>query len=334
MFKKTNKNLKTIKWGEIKVGDKFADGSVVTQRHNTYEYEAYKLEYQTGILERKSMLLSNDHLLLCDFSKLNKEWKMWIKDRYQGQTIPIGLDVHLFIKNPKDLPEGIEYEIDRYMRTGQCDRVEEVQKVFQDILNTDEILEDEPHILENEDKEPYLCWLSVEDIHKLLQNNQKLYCNGHKLVHSYYQGIKEAFCISTDTKRYETNGLIHHNSVTLRDIIFHCLTHSNKISVAMVDLKLTEFTRYKKFKDVLAVANSVAETAELLRVARTTMYKRNKDMSDLDLQEFTDFIPQQPTDKIFLSGRVLNENDILKVRLNGEEQDMSVKDIYGYLSNF
>ena len=51
MFKNTNKNLKTIKWGEIKVGDKFADGSVVIQRHNTYEYEAYKLEYQTGILE-------------------------------------------------------------------------------------------------------------------------------------------------------------------------------------------------------------------------------------------------------------------------------------------
>jgi hypothetical protein len=31
-------------------------------------------------------------------------------------------------------------------------------------------------------------------------------------------------------------GLISHNSVTLRSIIFHCIEHNNKISIALVDI--------------------------------------------------------------------------------------------------
>lgn len=35
-------------------------------------------------------------------------------------------------------------------------------------------------------------------------------------------------------------GLISHNSVTLRSVIFHCVQHANKISCALVDIKQTE----------------------------------------------------------------------------------------------
>ena len=31
-------------------------------------------------------------------------------------------------------------------------------------------------------------------------------------------------------------GLISHNSVTLRNVIFHCIEHNNKIAVALVDI--------------------------------------------------------------------------------------------------
>ena len=129
-------------------------------------------------------------------------------------------------------------------------------------------------------------------------------------------------------------GLISHNSVTLRNVIFHCIQtieHNNKISVALVDIKQTEFYPFKGINGVCAVANSVEEAAELLRIGRAVMYSRNKKMQKLGINDVSDFKPSEYTGKIWITGREFNENDKIKVRVNGEEKTMTALEIYEYL---
>ena len=89
----------------------------------------------------------------------------------------------------------------------------------------------------------------------------------------------------SDIMMKSQRGLISHNSVTLRNVIFHCIEHNNKISVALVDIKQTEFYPFKGMNGVVAVANSVQEAAEILRIGRSVMYSRNKKMQKMGLPE-------------------------------------------------
>ena len=129
-------------------------------------------------------------------------------------------------------------------------------------------------------------------------------------------------------------GLISHNSVTLRqkrNVIFHCIQHNNHISCALIDIKQTEFYPFKGVQGICAVANSVEEAAELLRIGRSVMYSRNKKMQKLGINDVADYKPTEYTGKIWITGREFQDNEQIKCRVNGEEKTMTALEIYEYL---
>lgn len=365
--------MKDILWEDIKLGDKFLDGSCVSEIHDTKELETIKLFYHnlstkdslfnraikypilksflklldltnmgksqlykkvskyTKKYDEQDIILSSDHLLLCNIKELPEDVKNLIKNFYSNVSIPKIVDVHLHAETEelqKELDENI-VSILEYFSHGNCKNIKYIEELISKLNYKEEFIESDKFIKsENE------IWLNAFSIMQLVRNGFKLYCNDMKFSNALFYGRKECFCISTDSGQYHTNDLIHHNSVTLRDIIFHCLTHSNKISIALVDLKLTEFTRYKKFKDVLGVANTVEEAAELLRIGRTIMYKRNGDLAKHDLNDFTKFRPKQPTDVYWVSGRTLNGSDMIKVRIDGQETEIPVSKLHEFVNTF
>ena len=82
---------------------------------------------------------------------------------------------------------------------------------------------------------------------------------------------------------------------------------------------------------VVAVANSVQEGAELLRIARAVMYSRNKKMQKIGLNDVADYQPTEWTGKVWITGREYEKDEVLKVRVAGEEKEMTAEEIYNYL---
>lgn len=129
----------------------------------------------------------------------------------------------------------------------------------------------------------------------------------------------------------DTKGLISHNSVILRNIIFHCIQHNKSISCALVDIKQTEFYPFKGMNGVCAIANSVQEAAEVLRIARSVMYSRNKKLQALGINDMASYEPKEYIGKIWITGREFPENAVIKCRVDGEEKEMTALEIYNYL---
>ena len=84
---------------------------------------------------------------------------------------------------------------------------------------------------------------------------------------------------------------------------------------------------------VTAVANSVQEAAELLRIGRAVMYSRNKKLQQLGLNDMASYQPTDWTGKIWITGREFDKDERIKVRFAGEEKEMSALEIYEYLYN-
>ena len=274
----------------------FADGSNLTQIHSTHEEECYSFTFDQKNFKHKKFIVSEDHYLLCDVSKVHKDI---LKECIQNMpiTIPLVADYHI-----EEIEEGVfrEYE---------------------------EIIEDEPIRV---DSKTY--WLNAYAIYWLFSQNQKVRVLNKdnkklKILDSTWVGKKDCFCVSTNTGRYEVCGVINHNSVTLRNVIFHSLTHSDDIKLGLVDLKLSEFSRYKDMNNVVGVANSVLEAAELLRLSRETMRKRNLSNAEKDLTDFKDYKPKKPTNKIRLYGREFDEDYVFDVKINGEDTKMTAKEL-------
>lgn len=119
----------------------------------------------------------------------------------------------------------------------------------------------------------------------------------------------------------------------MRNVIFHCIEHSNKISVALVDIKQVEFEKFKGVNGVVAVANSVAEANEILRIGRSVMYSRNKKLQSLGINDLSDYQPTDWTGKVWITGREFDKDDVIKCRVDGEEKEMTALEIYEYLYN-
>lgn len=79
------------------------------------------------------------------------------------------------------------------------------------------------------------------------------------------------------------------------------------------------------------MANTVQEAVEVLRIGRVVMYSRNKKMQQLGINDISDWQPKEYTGKIWISGREFNEDDVIKVRVDGEEKEMTALEIYDYL---
>lgn len=84
---------------------------------------------------------------------------------------------------------------------------------------------------------------------------------------------------------------------------------------------------------VTCVANSVQEAAELLRISRAVMYSRNKKLQQLGLTDMASYQPTSWTSKIWITGREFDKDEMIKVRVAGEDKEMTALEIYEYLYN-
>lgn len=139
------------------------------------------------------------------------------------------------------------------------------------------------------------------------------------------------FCVSTSTGEYSLNGLTSHNSVLIQNIILHCIEHRDKIALALIDIKQSEFSNYKKMAGIVGVANTTEEAVEILRIARAVMYKRNKELAKLGIKKIAEHKPQKRTGKVYITGRDYNEDDEVIVRVDGEGTTMKARDLVDYL---
>ena len=56
-------------------------------------------------------------------------------------------------------------------------------------------------------------------------------------------------------------------------------------------------------------------------------------MAKLGIKSLTEYKPSKKTDKIFITGRDYNKDDVIKVRINGEEKEMKASELVDYLHN-
>lgn len=290
-----------MKWSDVTEKHMFGDGSQVTQIHDTVKQNCFAIKIKEG-----TITLSEDHYLLCDVKKVKKGFLKTLLT-YAPKYIPRAGDVHIWKE------EG-------------------------GYRTTDEVTEwDDVWV----DKKKNLIWLDVRTIHYLYKVKQNVRLATSMRGNTPPKTIlsidwvkeKDCFCVSTDTGYYKTCGIIHHNSVTLRNVLFHSLTHSDDIKLALVDLKISEFARFKDMDSnkVVGVANSVPATAKLLRMAREVMYKRNQQNSDRGLTDFADFKPEGPTNIIRIFGREFDENEQFQVEVGGQQKTMTAKEILEYM---
>lgn len=339
--------MKDIRWKDLKVGDEFADGSKVTQIHTTLPYMCYKIT-SLELFERKQYetIVSGDHVLLCNISQSSKKIKRLISKYCKQGSIPIEED--MIVKPLSNLDTKEEKAVQEYLKTGAskfikkfenmttalesydidfCDEKGEFTRNVQIIVDRNST-KAEMQIVDKDN-----VWLSVDGIRYLmrLEPSMKIYSGNSYIQKIEVIGQRDAFCVSTDSGQYKVNGLIHHNSVALRNIIFHCITHSNEIQIALVDLKITEFTQFKNMNGVVAVCNSVREACEVMRIARNVMYKRNHEMAKYALTDVNDYHPKDVTDKIWISGRAVQEDEILTVKMGDEEKQMTAKEVLAFV---
>lgn len=280
-----------MQWIDVKEGHTFVDGSVTTQVHDIHDEPCY-----TFIINKKPLTISETHVLLAHVGLLTKSFLRGV-----AHLIPRESDVHFYKDDKGNISE-----------------------------RTDIVAWDDFHVKNNN------FWLEARTIYWLLtlgKNVSLVNSKGERVaIQGFsYVGIKPCFCVSTDTGHYEVCDVVHHNSVAIRNIIFHSLTHSNDIKLGMVDLKLSEFSRYKGMNNVVGVANSVREAAELLRLCREVMYKRNKLNAERDITDCMDYKPQKPTDKIMLFGVQFDENQQFDVEISGEKKTMTAKEILDWV---
>ena len=82
---------------------------------------------------------------------------------------------------------------------------------------------------------------------------------------------------------------------------------------------------------VVAVANSVQEACEILRIGRSVMYSRNKKLQQIGLNDVSDYQPSDYTSKIWITGREFKEDEVIRCRIGNEERDMTALEVYEYL---
>lgn len=300
-------------WKDIKIGDKFSDGSKVLSVHDEYIEECFLLTYIIKY-DFKEIVLSSTHPLLCKLDTLSDNAKRWIMKNFSGYSIPTLADKHIWININTESKSGLENAALEIKRNNN-------KNDFKYINTT---VRSDPAYISNINS----IWLPMKAIHFLLERGEIIYCNNSRLLNSKCVGNKTVKCVETDSHKFEMNGLIHHNSVTLRNVIFHCLTHSYNISIALIDLKYTEFTPYKDVNGVVAVANTVKETAEIMRIAKECMYKRNQEMAKIGINDIKDYKPQKPTNEVMIFNRKFTDDEIVEVKLtNGEIKQMTIKEL-------
>ena len=325
-----------MKWKDIINGYQFVDKSKVVQKHRTHMYDCYELEYNN-----QKIILSKDHIIQVNIKKLQPLIQQDIKEFCTGEiplkeNIQIDLLGDLSDKNKGFLSEYIIGNIDSVpfkIEETSSDELESYCITLQDNSIIPVKITRIPTVTESQRIDDFNYWIPIEGLAYLFNKyREPLQINDcTKIINFKHVGKLECFCVSTDTGHYKLNGLIHHNSVMIQNVIIHCLEHRDKIAIGMVDPKQVEFSNYKGMNGVVGVANNTREAVELLRIARQVMLKRNKEMAQLGVKSLTEYKPHIKTDKIFVTGREYNKDDIIKVRVDGVEQEMTADALFNLL---
>lgn len=192
------------KWKEIKVGDKFKDGSTVTQIHLVHKEPCCKVIYDTD----KEFDCAYRHVLLIDVSNVPDAGKKELNEICT--FVPLEENYEIFCDETLSDIEGliVEQFCHNEPINVQVDKIEDGEVEVYDfhfdtvkrisIKNT--IIKSEPQKV---DENTY--WLTCKGIEYLMNKYQcTLYCNGLIINQIIPIGDQECFCISTDTGRYET----------------------------------------------------------------------------------------------------------------------------------
>lgn len=195
-----------MKWKDIKVGQKMKDGSVVTQVHRVHKEECCKLIYDND----REMECSFKHVFLIDVHNLPKAGKMELNQTCTfvplEESYTVECDVELTIMEKLIIQQFLENQkID--VQVDEIKTLEDGSEIYD--FHFDEVKRVKAvRIIEKAEPQKVddnTYWLTCRGI-KYLMDTYKvdLYCNGLIINSIEPIGMKDCFCISTDTGRYET----------------------------------------------------------------------------------------------------------------------------------
>lgn len=121
-------------------------------------------------------------------------------------------------------------------------------------------------------------------------------------------------------------------SVAVQNIIYGGIAHRNEVALSLIDPKFTEFSGYKGMKGITGVANTVEEAVEVLRIAKQAMYRRNQRLAELKIKNIMEYKPTKKSGKVYVTGRDYLETDIIKVRVNSVEKEMTANELVGLVN--
>lgn len=121
-------------------------------------------------------------------------------------------------------------------------------------------------------------------------------------------------------------------SVAVQNIIYGGIAHRNEVALSLIDPKFTEFSGYKGMKGITGVANTVEEAVEVLRIAKQAMYRRNQRLAELKIKNIMEYKPTKKSGKVYITGRDYLESDIIKVKVNSVEKEMTANELVGLVN--
>lgn len=318
-----------MKWKDVNVGYVFSDGSVVTEKHLSHQYNSYRVTYNN-----KTIVLSGDHLLQFNISPLCNNAKDEIA-KYCVGDVPLKEKLYVNILGTADMQHRkiiTDYLLGKPVDGVKVTDISEPHYEFY-IFDFDDGIYYEASVnrvqtsWESQKISDNLYWIPVNGLAYLFNKYGILTFSEITIQNVEFLGKLPCFCVSTSTGKYELNGLIHHNSVAVQNIIYGGIAHRNEVALSLIDPKFTEFSGYKGMKGITGVANTVEEAVEVLRIAKQAMYRRNQRLAELKIKNIMEYRPTKKSGLVYVTGRDYREEDIIKVRTNKVESNISAKDL-------
>lgn len=318
-----------MKWKDVNVGHVFSDGSVVTEKHLSHQYNSYKVTYNN-----RTIVLSGDHLLQFDVSPLCNDAKVEISNYCVG-NVPLKEKLYVNILGNADIQHRkmmTDYLLGNHVDGVHVTDISEPHYEFY-IFKFDDGTYHEASVTrvqtswESQRVSDRVYWIPVNGLAYLFKKYGILTFSGTTIQNVEFLGKLPCFCVSTSTGKYELNGLIHHNSVAVQNIIYGGIAHRNEVALSLIDPKFTEFSGYKGMKGITGVANTVEEAVEVLRIAKQAMYRRNQRLAELKIKNIMEYKPTKKSGKVYITGRDYLESDSIKVKVNSVEKEMTANEL-------
>lgn len=318
-----------MKWKDVNVGHVFSDGSVVTEKHLSHQYNSYRVTYNN-----KTIVLSGDHLLQFNISPLCNDAKAEIA-KYCVGDVPLKEKLYVNILGTADMQHRrmiTDYLLGKSVGGVKVTDISEPHYEFY-IFDFDDGMYYEASVnrvqtsWESQKISDNLYWIPVNGLAYLFNRYGILTFSGITIQNVEFLGKLPCFCVSTSTGKYELNGLIHHNSVAVQNIIYGGIAHRNEVALSLIDPKFTEFSGYKGMKGITGVANTVEEAVEVLRIAKQAMYRRNQRLAELKIKNIMEYKPTKKSGLVYVTGRDYREEDIIKVRVNSIEKELTANEL-------